>query len=62
VCCCWCAVLLQVLALDVIPANGTRKVFTKETDPFLMKVRSRPTNSTSGSATVAGCCTATTSQ
>jgi len=32
-------VLLQVLALDVILANGTRKIFTNETDPFLMKVR-----------------------
>lgn len=31
-------VLLQVLALDVILANGTRKIFTNETDPFLMKV------------------------
>lgn len=29
---------LQVLALDVILANGTRRVFTNETDPFLMKV------------------------
>lgn len=29
----------QVLALDVILANGTRRVFTNETDPFLMRVR-----------------------
>ncbi len=30
---------LQVLALDVVLANGTRRVFTNETDPFLMRVR-----------------------
>lgn len=32
------AAIFQVLALDVILANGTRRVFTNETDPFLMKV------------------------
>jgi hypothetical protein len=30
--------LLQVLAFDVILANGTRRTFTNETDPFLMRV------------------------
>lgn len=30
---------LQVLALDVILANGTRQVFTNETHPFIMRVR-----------------------
>jgi hypothetical protein len=29
---------LQVLALDVILANGTRQSFTNETGPFLMRV------------------------
>eukprot|EP00879_Flechtneria_rotunda_P027130 GHRR01029003.1.p1 GENE.GHRR01029003.1~~GHRR01029003.1.p1 ORF type:complete len:256 (+),score=58.73 GHRR01029003.1:545-1312(+) len=28
----------QVLALDVVLANGTRRVFANETDPFLMRV------------------------
>jgi hypothetical protein len=31
---------LQVLAFDVILANGTRRIFTNETDPFLMRVSS----------------------
>jgi hypothetical protein len=35
--------VLQVLALDVILANGTRRVFTNETDPFLMRVSSTVT-------------------
>lgn len=33
-----CPTAVQVLALDVILANGTRRVFTNETDPFLMRV------------------------
>lgn len=28
---------MQVLALDVILANGTRRVFSNDTDPFLMR-------------------------
>jgi FAD/FMN-containing dehydrogenase len=35
----WSSLSNQVLGLDVVLANGTRRVFTNETDPFLMKVR-----------------------
>jgi hypothetical protein len=38
----------QVLALDVILANGTRQVFTNETHPFLMRVSSMSGNMTAG--------------
>ena len=35
----WGSLSNQVLALDVVLADGSRRVFTKESDPFLMKVR-----------------------